>query len=205
MKHIAILGAGGFAKEVYSILSPEHKWTENKTVFLEDPQWYHKRTIFGSRVVLPKEISPDKYELVFGIGDPNARQEMYQRYSGDYCFVSVKAYGVRDWLRCEIGAGAIICPGSIITVETTIGKGLILNLNATVGHNCRIGDWVTVSPGAHISGSVSIGDRCYIGTGAVIREGISICSDVVIGSGAVVVKNIYEPGTYVGCPAKRIK
>ena len=50
-----------------------------------------------------------------------------------------------------------------------------------------------------------IGDRVLIGSQSCIREGIEVCSDAIIGMGAVVVKDIKEPGVYVGNPAKRIK
>jgi len=34
---------------------------------------------------------------------------------------------------------------------------------------------------------------------------VTVCDDVVIGAGAVVTKDITEPGTYVGNPAKKIR
>ena len=49
-----------------------------------------------------------------------------------------------------------------------------------------------------------IGDRVSIGTNATIMP-VTICDDVVIGAGAVVTKDIIEPGTYVGNPARKIK
>lgn len=105
----------------------------------------------------------------------------------------------------KIGRGTIICPGTILTTGITIGRHVIINLNCTIGHDCVIGDFVTISPGANVSGNVTIGEGCYIGSNAVIREKISICSGVTIGAGGVVVKDITEPGVYVGSPAKRIK
>lgn len=46
--------------------------------------------------------------------------------------------------------------------------------------------------------------RCntWIGAGATVSNNITICNDVMIGAGAVVVKDIMEPGTYVGVPQK---
>ena len=44
-----------------------------------------------------------------------------------------------------------------------------------------------------------------VGTGAQILQGLTICDDTIIGAGAVVTKDILEPGTYVGIPAKKIK
>jgi acetyltransferase-like isoleucine patch superfamily enzyme len=49
-----------------------------------------------------------------------------------------------------------------------------------------------------------VGDRVSIGTNATILP-VSICSDVVIGAGSVVTRDITEPGTYVGNPARRLQ
>ena len=48
-----------------------------------------------------------------------------------------------------------------------------------------------------------IGNRVSIGTNATIMP-VSICDDVVIGAGSVVTKDITEPGTYAGNPARRM-
>ena len=34
---------------------------------------------------------------------------------------------------------------------------------------------------------------------------VTVCDDVVIGAGSVVTKDITEPGTYVGNPARRLR
>ena len=44
-----------------------------------------------------------------------------------------------------------------------------------------------------------------IGIGVIVSNNINICGDCIIGAGAVVVKDIDEPGTYVGMPAKLTK
>ena len=50
--------------------------------------------------------------------------------------------------------------------------------------------------------STLIGDRVSIGSNATILP-VTICDDVVIGAGAVVTKDITEPGTYIGNPARK--
>ena len=57
----------------------------------------------------------------------------------------------------------------------------------------------------HNTGNETIGDRVYFGTRSCVKQKITICDDVVIGMNAGVVKNITESGTYVGCPAIKIK
>ena len=56
-----------------------------------------------------------------------------------------------------------------------------------------------------MAGTVTVGENTWIGIGAAVSNNIDIASDCIIGAGAVVVKNISEPGTYIGIPAKKIK
>ena len=51
--------------------------------------------------------------------------------------------------------------------------------------------------------ATSIGNRVSIGTHATILP-VSICDDVIIGAGSVVTRNIPEPGTYAGNPARKL-
>jgi UDP-3-O-[3-hydroxymyristoyl] glucosamine N-acyltransferase len=44
-----------------------------------------------------------------------------------------------------------------------------------------------------------------MGNNSSIREKLSIHSLTTIGMNSAVVKNIEEPGVYVGCPSKKIK
>ena len=78
-------------------------------------------------------------------------------------------------------------------------------MDSTVAHDCVLGEEVSINPGARVNGHVVLGDRVTIGAQAAILEGVRIASDVIVGMGAVVVKDIDEPGIYVGNPARRIK
>jgi acetyltransferase-like isoleucine patch superfamily enzyme len=49
-----------------------------------------------------------------------------------------------------------------------------------------------------------LGNKVYVGSNSSILP-VSICDDVVIGAGSVVTKDITEPGTYVGNPARKLK
>lgn len=89
--------------------------------------------------------------------------------------------------------------------DAVIGLNSIINTGAIVEHEVQIGAHCHIGPNASISGRSRIGDFVFVGVGSSIVDSISICSNVVIGAGSVVIQNIAEPGTYVGCPAKKIK
>lgn len=72
-----------------------------------------------------------------------------------------------------------------------------------LSHDSFVGSHGFVAPGSVICCSVRIGEACFVGANTIIYN-LSIGSDVILGAGSVVVKNLYEPGLYVGNPVKRM-
>lgn len=105
----------------------------------------------------------------------------------------------------SLGAGTAVLDGVVVNSGTKIGRGCILNTRSTVEHDCLVGENVHIAPGVTLSGGVTIGDNCMVGIGANVIQSISICGGCLIGAGAVIVRDVTEPGTYVGNPAKRIR
>jgi sugar O-acyltransferase (sialic acid O-acetyltransferase NeuD family) len=105
----------------------------------------------------------------------------------------------------EIGVGACLAPGSIVTTRVRIGRHCIVNVNASVSHDCVVGDFVNINPGAVVAGNAKIGEGCFIGAAVTVIEKVTIGEWTVIGAGAVVVDDIPAHVTAVGVPARVIK
>lgn len=122
---------------------------------------------------------------------------------------------------CKIGAGTFIGPFVEIQKDVTIGQRCKIQSHCfvcelvEVGDDCFIGHGAmfvndTFSEGKPASGNkdlwkaTKISDRVSIGSNATLLP-VSVCSDVVIGAGAVVTRDITEPGTYAGNPARKLK
>lgn len=105
----------------------------------------------------------------------------------------------------QIDEGSVVLANAVINAGASIGKHCIINTGAIVEHDNRIADYVHLSPAASLGGTVSVGEETHIGIGAAVRNNINICGGCTIGAGAVVVKDITEPGTYVGVPAGRME
>lgn len=192
-----LIGAGGFAREIRA-----HLGDSTIKCFVDDEYWSEN----NDHIFPLSKFDPTKYEAIIAIGDPVDRFEMSKRLPSQtkyFTFIHPSVHILAD--DVQIGEGSIICAGCILTTNILIGAHSHLNLQTTVGHDCRIGEFFTTAPGAKISGNCDIGDRVYVGTNASIRQKIKICSNVTIGLNAGVVKDICEPGVYVGSPSKKIK
>jgi sugar O-acyltransferase (sialic acid O-acetyltransferase NeuD family) len=202
-KKICIIGSSGFAKEVYWLLRDCGKG-ELVDCFMVPDQYWEETTVLDLPVKKQSEFNAQIHSVVLGIGDPKIRRKVVyeQLIDAEYPTIIHPSSKLSDWV--ELSRGTIICAGNIITCDIKIGEFATINLNCTIGHDCTIGSFFTLNPAVNVSGLCKFGDDVYIGTNASVKQGVNICSDVVIGMGAVVIKNISEPGTYVGSPAKKL-
>ena len=203
-KKICIIGSSGFAKEVLWLLKDCNLY-DMVDCFMEPEELWKEQEIFGKPVKKQSEFDSTKHCAVIGIGDSNLRKKIVKEQlpaDTEYPNIIHPSVHISEWV--DIGRGAIICAGNIITCDIKIGDFATINLDCTIGHDCIIGDYLTLNPSVNISGICNIGNNVIIGTGAGVKQGIQNCDDVMIGMGAVVVKNILEQGTYVGNPAKKI-
>lgn len=104
----------------------------------------------------------------------------------------------------RVGKGTIIAAGNIISTNADIGDHCLLNLACTIGHDCIIEDYVCIMPGCNFSGYTILKEGCWIGTGVKTVQNKTVESGCIIGAGAVVIKDILEPGTYVGIPTRKL-
>jgi len=196
MKKRALIGAGGFAREIKA-----HMKTPDMVCFVDDSYWFE-----NENNILPiSKFDPYEYDVLVAIGDSTQRLEMVSKLPSEtsyFSFIHESVTILGDDFK--FGEGCIICAGCVITTNVNIGRHAQLNLNTTIGHDCSIGDYFTTAPGVNLSGNCNIGNQVYLGTNCSVRQRVCITDNVIIGLNAGVVNNINYPGTYVGLPAKLI-
>lgn len=99
-----------------------------------------------------------------------------------------------------IGEGAIICPRVTITIDSVLGKHVIVNTGTSINHDNIIGDGTTICPGCLLAGRVQIGRGVFLGVGSVLIPDVKLGDYVFVAAGATVTKS-YQSGRLMGVPA----
>lgn len=208
MKNIAIIGAGGFGREVQWLIEEINtQFQQWKFLGFIDDNLPVGTVINDSQVIGNTEWAKnqDMY-VVCAIGDPNTKRKVLDKYTNSKVkFATLVHPEVKISKFNEIGDGTIICAGCILTVNIKIGNHVILNLDSTVGHDAVIGDYSTILPSVNISGHVIVSEEVSIGTGSKVIQDLTIGRNTIIGAGAIVTKDIPQNVVAVGIPAKPIK
>ncbi|MEG0931912.1 MULTISPECIES: acetyltransferase [Weeksellaceae] len=211
MKKIAILGAGGFGREVKTIIDAINKvnLTYDFIGFFDDG--IEKGLLVNNYDVLGGISDINKYDedlsIVVCIADPKIKKKVISKINNshiDFPSIIHPKVSITDEFVI-IGNGCIICEGTIITCNIEIKDFIILNLMCTVGHDTVIEDYCSFMPSVNISGEVKIEQGVYVGTGAKIINLLDIGENTIVGAGAVVSKSLPANCTAVGIPAKPIK
>lgn len=201
---LIIIGASGHGKVVADIAIKMNKW--QSIAFLDDDESI--KTSMGLEVIgrtTDAFTYKDETDFFVAIGSNATREKIQEKFiEQELNVVSLIHPSVVIGTDVEIGIGTAVMAGVVINSSTRIGKGCIINTSASLDHDNVIEDYVHISPGVNMAGTVKVGNGSWIGIGSVISNNVNICSGCKVGAGAVVVKDITEPGTYVGAPVRKI-
>lgn len=214
MKKIWILGAGGFAVEVYSWLRDHLASTKDGEFagFIDDfcPESGILNRI-GDASERTATVKVDDFEpaendwCVCALGQPSAKADMLPKLAArGVRFLTLIHPTAIIGANVEIGEGSVICPRVILSGCNRLGRFSSLNFFSSMSHDAVCGDYCTINPYAAVSGKCRLGDRVTVGSHAAIHPGVSIGDDVIVGIGSVVVNRIRGGKTVFGIPAVAI-
>lgn len=210
MEKIAIVGSGGFAREVLTLINDinclSKKYEFIGFVDFDKSQTMHGYPVIGNDEEINKITDP--ISLVIAVGEPNLKEKIRSKYTNPFISFPTLVHPsviIGDSESIKKGEGCIICAGCILTTDITLHDFVTLNLQCTVGHDTVINNYASFMPSVNISGEVNVGKGVYVGTGAKIINQLEIGENTIVGAGAVVAKSLPSNCTAVGVPAKPIK
>ncbi len=212
MKHLLIVGARGWGREVYEAAKHSPAYCRNE---------YDIKGFLDSN---PYVLDGLRGEYPPILGDV----ESYQIETDDVFFV---AMGVSYWRKyyadiieskggkfltiiCEnayvnptasIGNGSFIAGWSSISDNVSVGKQSIVHPFVNIGHDAKLGDYVTIESYSFLGGHSEIGDESvmHVRSTLIRLKKIGKCAEV--GAHSVVLRNVKEGEHVFGNPAKRIE
>ena len=213
IKDIAIFGAGGFGREMASLIKrinqQKPKW--NFIGFFDDDiinkPIGHKNEygkIIGNMDTL--NTYSTSLSILLAIGNPKKMKSVYERISNtfiDFPNIVAPEASILDVDNFSMGKGNIICSFSSMSCNVHLGDFNIFNNRVSVGHDVTIGSFNSFMTASRISGGTKIDTLNFFGVSAVVLPGLNVGTGITVGANSVLIKNAKDSTVYIGNPAKK--
>lgn len=205
---LIIIGAGGFGREVASMLLNDKKFSH---IGYLDQGLAPGTMVNGKEVMGPFEsldnIDFKRMAFVIAIANTKVRAEIVEKlkaYNLYFPNIIHPQVQIQDPNFVEMGKGNIICNGTILTCNIKMGSFNIINLSCTVGHDTIFEHYCSIMPAVNISGGAQFQSQVFVGTGAKLIKSTKLGRGCVVGAGSVVNLDIPPLETWAGVPARKL-
>lgn len=210
MKQLLIIGAGGLGREVlaWARQSEGHGVDWEIKGFLDD----NEQALAGFRTPAPwigtiQGHQPAENEVfICAVGNPAIKRRCYETIEargGRFISLIHRTAIMGD--SVELSPGVILCPYSVVSGYNRLGKGVVVNLHATVDHDASVGDWSQINCHCDVTASVRIGREVWLSSHVLIAPSLNIGDGAYIGAGSAVLRDVDPGSKVVGVPARRIE
>lgn len=199
MRDLFIVGAGGFGREaVWTVerinaAAGAPPW---KVIgFADDAPAKAKGNFEGYPMLGPvAQASKDHpgASVFVAIGDNAIRRRLYAQLRG-HDFPALIDPSAQVSPTTEFKHGTFIAVEAVVSVGTEIGKFVIVNARAGVGHDSVVGDFANIAPGVSLSGHTTIGEDAFMGTNSCTAPGMTVGAGATVACGTPVLANV-PPG-----------
>ena len=139
---------------------------------------------------------------VLAVATPKTKRTLFEQMESKVEFFTFVSRSAVISKFSRIGRGCILGPNVIVGPNVSVGDAVFLNSGTMIGHDVTIGAFSTLMANNNIAGGCSIGSEVYCASSATVIPNRRICDGAFIGAGSVVIRNVSQPRTVYGNPAK---
>lgn len=208
MRDIIVYGSGGMARETVQLIEDVNaarpQW--NILGYIDDFKGDCGEFINGYRILgtgdILKRCDGNTY-VVIAMGDPAAKKSVYEKISGYNLKYPVLIHPTAVIApSARIGEGSIIGIQCVLSVNTVIGRHVLINTKSFAAHDSAIGDFSSCFVNCMVNGGVLIGEGVLVGSGSVIMERRRIGSFSKVSMGSIVVSDVEERHVVMTKPSR---
>ncbi|APX77729.1 acetyltransferase [Achromobacter insolitus] len=183
---LLIVGSGGHGRAVAEAAALTGEWTD--IVFADDAYPAQQQSgewrIAGSTAQLP-ELAGNCQAALVAIGNQAVRQRLTDALA-DLGIPLATIVHPRAWVSklAEIGQGSAIMAGAVVGACARLGRGVIVNANATADHDTVLGDFAHLGVGVQLAGGVVVEDRAWLQAGSCAGYRVRVPADAVLPPGS---------------------
>ncbi len=211
MTDLVIVGAGGFAREVYhwtlDVIRSQAGKYRIKGFLSVEPDLLDGFSlpvgILGDESNY--EIQPND-QFVIGIGTVATKARVVKTLQGKHAtFFSMIHPTAIVCPSANLGLGIVICPFAVISANVNIGDFAMMNIYSSAGHDAQVGGNCVLSPYATLNGSASVEDEVFLGTHATVLASKTVGKGSQVSAGGLVVRNIPPNHTLLSKPGSIVE
>lgn len=210
MKQLIIIGAGGLGREVLAWARQSLGFGEEWVVkgFIDD----NSEAMAGLNVPAPwlgriEDHQPaDDEVFVCAMGIPALKRRCFERIEargGKFLTLIHRTAVVGD--NVTLGAGTILCPYTVVSGYNVIGKGVVVNIHASIDHDANVGDWSQINCHCDVTGGVQVGMEVWLSSHVAIAPRLRIGDRAYLGIGSSILRDVEADAKVFGVPARRVE
>jgi sugar O-acyltransferase (sialic acid O-acetyltransferase NeuD family) len=209
MKNIVIVGAGGFGREVLDTLRDINKINSTYKIlgFFDDNR--KKNSLVSDLKVLGnvdeiKKLSEDIY-IVLALGNSETRKQIVKKIGEHNNWETIIHPTAIISNESSIGKGSIIQAFCLIASKAKVGNFIVMNAHSGCGHDTNIGAYCSIMSFCDIAGDSILEDGVFMGSGSKVIPNISVKENSYLCAGSVIMKSILVSSKLIGNPGKVIE
>lgn len=209
MKDIAIYCAGGFGREVYTMIKRINNPEWNFIGFFDDTIEKGSQLQYGICLGGINELNQwnTPINIVIANGSPSGLKSIHSKIVNplvEFPTIIDPSCEFLDFDTVKLGKGVILSRGTRLSVNVELGDFTICNTEVRIGHDAKVGKYNAFMPGVRVSGCVCIGDENLFGSMSFVLQCLKMGSNIRLSPCSVLLTKPKDGCLYMGNPAKKV-